>query len=59
MRDNEVTAPRFLLKAGILAINLGKPDVARKHFNTITEKYPDTNEATKVNVYKGKVEAMQ
>lgn len=59
MRDNEVTTPRFLLKAGVLAMNLGKADVALKHFETIAEKYPDTDEASKVNVYKGKVEAMQ
>ena len=59
MRDNEVTTPRFLLKAGVLAMNLGKADVARKHFDAIAEKYPDTDEATRVKVYKGKVEAMQ
>ena len=59
MRDNDVTSPRFLLKAGVLAMNLGNTDTALKHFNAITENYPNTTEATKVKVYKGKVEAMQ
>ena len=59
MRDNEVTAPRFLLKAGMMAMNLGKADVALKHFTTLDEKYPESAEATKAKAYKGTVEAMQ
>ena len=59
MSDNEVTSPRYLLKAGITALNLGKVDIALKHFKTITENYPNAPEATKAIIYEGKAEAMQ
>jgi TolA-binding protein len=59
MRSNEVTTPRFLLKAGISALNLGKTDVALKHFETLENQYPNSDEATKAIPYRGKVEAMQ
>ncbi len=59
MSTNEVTVPRFLLKAGITAINLGKSDVALKHFKAITENYPKSPEATKATIFEGKAEAMQ
>lgn len=59
MRTNDVTTPRFLLKAGITALNLDKVDVALKHFKAITEKYPTAPEATKATLYVGKAEAMQ
>jgi len=59
MSDNEVTAPRFLLKAGITAMNVGKADVAIKHFNTLSEKYEGKPEANKAKLYIGKAEAMK
>lgn len=59
LKNNNVTTPRFLLKAGITAMNLGKTDVALNHFKTITEKYPKSIENTKATVYQGKVEAMK
>ncbi len=59
MSDNELTAPRYLLKAGITALNLGKVDIALKHFKTITENYPKAPEAAKAIIYEGKAEAMQ
>lgn len=59
MSDSEATAPRFLLKAGITALNLGKIDVALKHFKTISENYPKSPEAAKATLYEGKAEAMQ
>ncbi|QIE58188.1 hypothetical protein G5B37_00990 [Rasiella rasia] len=59
MRTNEVTTPRFLLKAGVIAMNLGKADVALKHFAALDENYPTSAEATKAKGYKGAVEAMQ
>ncbi len=59
MSKSELTAPRFLLKAGITAISLGKSDVALKHFKTITENYPKSPEATKATLYEGKAEAMK
>ncbi|MAP53384.1 tetratricopeptide repeat protein [Altibacter sp.] len=59
LSDNEVTAPRFLLKAGLTAMSLNKFDVALKHFNRINEEYPKSAEATKANLYIGQAEAMQ
>lgn len=59
MSDNEVTAPRFLLKAGIAALNVGKADVAIKHFTSLTEKYEGKPEANKAKLYMGKAEAMK
>jgi len=59
LRSNDVTTPRFLLKAGITALNLNKAAVALKHFNAITENYSESTEAVKAKTYKGQAEAMQ
>ena len=57
--NNKVTAPRFLLKAGITAMNLGKADVALKHFKKIADDYSGTPEASKAELYVGQAEAMK
>jgi tetratricopeptide (TPR) repeat protein len=57
--NNKVTAPRFLLKAGITAMNLGKADVALKHFKMIADDYSGTPEASKAELYVGQAEAMK
>ena len=59
MSASELTAPRFLLKAGITATTLGKEDLALKQFNAIIEKYPKSPEAEKAILYQGKAEAMK
>ena len=59
MRSNDVTTPRFLLKAGITSLGLGKADEALKYFTTITEEYEESAEAVKAKTYKGQAEAMQ
>jgi tetratricopeptide (TPR) repeat protein len=59
MSDNEFTSPRFLLKAGITALNLGKTGKALTHFTKIKEKYPTATEAAKAEANIGKAEAMQ
>jgi TolA-binding protein len=59
MSSSELTAPRFLLKAGITATTLGKTTIALKHFNVIIEKYPKSPEAKKAILYQGKAEAMK
>ncbi len=59
LQANEVTTPRFLLKAGITALSLGKTDVALRHFKAINENYPKSTEANKATLYEGKAEAMQ
>ena len=59
MSANDFTTPRFLLKAGITALNLQNPDKAIKHFTEITEKYPNANEAAKATANLGRAEAMK
>ncbi len=59
MRSNEVTTPRFLLKAGVTALNLGKTGEAVGYFETITEEYSNSLEASDAKVYLGKAQAMQ
>ncbi|MBZ0326426.1 MAG: hypothetical protein K8F54_02375 [Altibacter sp.] len=56
--DNEMTAPRFLLKAGITAMNMGKTEIALKHLKRISEEYSAAAEAAKAELYIGQVEAM-
>ena len=57
--ENDVTAPRFLLKAGIAAMNLSKTEVALKHFKRITDEYSGSPEASKAELYVGQTEAMK
>ncbi|MEZ4817070.1 MAG: hypothetical protein R2776_03770 [Flavobacteriaceae bacterium] len=59
MSSNEMTTPRFLLKAGIMALNLGKAGEAYDFFNRITEEYKDAAEAAQAKIYKGQAEAMK
>ena len=59
MRTNDVTTPRFLLKAGIIALELGKSADALKYFTRITEEFEGSLEISKAKVYKGQAEAMQ
>lgn len=59
MNVNEFTSPRFLLKAGNTALNLGKIDKAVKHFTQITKKYSTSEEAAKATANISKAEAMQ
>lgn len=56
---NDVTTPRFLLKAGITALNLGKAGEAYAFFNRITEEFKDASEAAQAMTYKGQAEAMK
>ena len=56
---NEVTTPRFLLKAGITALELGKAGEAYDFFHKITEEFKDSPEAAKAKTYKGQAEAMK
>ncbi|MEZ4779548.1 MAG: hypothetical protein R2786_09235 [Flavobacteriaceae bacterium] len=59
MSGNDMTTPRFLLKAGITALNLGKAGEAYDFFNRITEEYKDATEAAQAKIYKGQAEAMK
>lgn len=59
MADNEFTTPRFLLKAGITAMNLGQANKAVVHFQGILDNYPKATEAVQAKAYIGKAESMQ
>jgi len=59
MRSNEFTTPMYLYKAGTIALELGQAEKALKHFNTIKEEYPKSTEATTVDVFIGKAEALK
>ena len=59
MQDNEFTTPRFLLKAGIVALETGNTVKAVAHFTSITELYPKATEAVKAKTYLSKAKAMQ
>lgn len=59
MRTNPVTTPRFLLKAGIISLELGQTENALAYFKRISEEFPTAPEATKADSYVGRAEAMQ
>ncbi|MFD2550460.1 tol-pal system YbgF family protein [Bizionia sediminis] len=58
MRSNEFTTPMFLYKAGLTAMDLGKTEVALKHFKAIKENYPSSKEGTNIDIFIGKAEAL-
>ena len=51
--DNELTAPRYLMKAGQTAISLGKKAEALKYFTQIKEKYETSPEAQQIDALIG------
>ncbi len=53
IRTNNFTTPKFLLKAAITAINLGKKEEAENFLNRIKKEYPKSPEAVKVPGYLG------
>lgn len=59
LSTNDVTTPRFLMKAGITALNLGKASEAYGFFNRIVEEFEKSPEATKAKTYAGQAEAMK
>ena len=59
MRSNEFTAPRFLMKAALTAIQLGKGEQAEKYLNRINDEFPNAPEADQVQVYLGRAQAMK
>ena len=59
MRSNEFTAPRFLLKAAITAIQLGEGEKAAEYLNRIKDEFADTPEANQVAIYLGRAQALK
>lgn len=58
LRQNEFTAPTYLFKAGITALNLNQASKALDLFNKIKDNYPSSPEATQAEVFIGKAKAM-
>ena len=59
VNTNEVTTPRFLLKAGIIALDLGKNADALNYFTRITDEFETSTEFAKAQIYQAQAEAMQ
>jgi len=57
-KTNDFTTPKFLLKSAILAISMGKPEVAVPYLERIKEEFPKSVEANQADVHLGKTQAM-
>ena len=55
--NNALTTPRYLLKAGTTALNLGQNQVALDAFTRIVEEFGEATEATQAKAYKAQAEA--
>ena len=51
--ENQFTTPKFLYKAGITALELKNNEKALGYFRRIKEEYPDSNEASTIDVFIG------
>lgn len=58
LRDNGYTTPMYLYKAGALALKLGQAEKALGYFKRIKEEYPDSSEASSIDVFIGKAEVI-
>ncbi|GAA4269890.1 tetratricopeptide repeat protein [Hyunsoonleella aestuarii] len=58
MRSNEYTTPMYLYKAGTIALDLGQADKALGYFERIKNDYPNSTEASTVDVFIGKAQVM-
>ncbi len=56
IRTNQYTTPKYLLKAGITAIQVGKNDKAKALLSRLEKEYPDSSEADNVTAYLGMAE---
>jgi len=58
MRTNDYTAPMYLYKAGAIALELGKADLALTHFQKIKDEFPNSTEAATIDVFIGKAQVL-
>lgn len=58
MRNNELTTPMYLYKAGVIALDLGQTSKALGYFNKIKDDYSSSTEASNIDVFIGKAQAM-
>src|SRR5690625_3267538 len=57
IRTNSFTTPKYLLKAGMTALDLGNNDKAKTLLQRIQKDYPETKEAERAQVYLGIAES--
>ena len=50
-RDNNFTTPYYLMKAGNIAMELGRYDDAEKHFTRIKDEYTKSEEAKNIDIF--------
>ncbi len=53
--NNDFTAPRYYFKAGKVAMITGDKSKAKKYFEIIKEKYPNTTEASNIDIFLAQV----
>ena len=58
MRDNGYTTPMYLNKAGAVALDLGKADVALAYFKRIKDEFSNSAEAANIDVFIGKAQVL-
>ncbi|WP_298239060.1 tetratricopeptide repeat protein [uncultured Algibacter sp.] len=58
MRSNTYTTPMYLYKAGAIALDLGKADEALAYFERVKEEFPNSTEASTVDVFIGKAQVL-
>lgn len=56
LNANDFTTPRFLFKAGVTAIELGKMDAAVKYLTQVKEEYATSDYAAQVDLYLGQAQ---
>tara|TARA_B100000767_G_C19773469_1_gene541321 strand:+ start:1773 stop:2537 length:765 start_codon:yes stop_codon:yes gene_type:complete len=54
--ENDYTSPKYLFKAGLLSISLGKNSKALSYFKRIKSEYPTSEEASQVDIQIGRLE---
>ena len=57
--DNDFTTPKFLFKAGVVAMDLKQNEKAIKYFQEIKDKYPTSEEGRTIDIYLGKAENLK
>lgn len=57
MTTNDYTTPLYLYKAGTVSFKLGNFKDALEYFQQIKDEYPNSNEATNIDVFIGRAEA--
>lgn len=57
LNANDFTTPRFLFKAAIAAIDLGKNDIAVKYLTRVKEEFSNSDYAKQVDLYLGRAQA--